>query len=284
MDIFDLPPAARSPNRMATIPPMKHLTLIGGLVLATFATSSALTEADLTEAAITGKTLTFTIETGAAPFATSGSWTAKFGAAPGRALTITKVTGDTVNSTGTWSYNSNFSGMYEYTLKPFIAGQPDGYLTIWVSTGGAGRYEVYLNGVFGNSQTGGFTIGSSAEKNPEISVQQPAGSELADGKPASKRSFGSVKVGQAGKAKLFTIKNNGTANLTGISVKKDGAAKGDFTVSQPAKTTLAAGESTKFKVTFSPSAKGVRKAALHIKSNDADENPFDIGIVGEGVK
>ena len=263
---------------------MKYPSIIGSLMLATLATSSAHTEADLTEAAITGKTLTFTIETGAAPFATTGSWTGTFGAAPGKALAITKVTGDTANVTGTWSYNSNFSGMYEYTLKPFVAGQSDGILTIWVSEGGAGRYEIYINGIFGNSQTGGFTIGSNVVKKPEISVQQPAGSELADGKPASKRSFGSVKIGKAGKARLFTIKNTGTAALTGISVKKDGAAKGDFDVSQPAKTTLAAGESTKFKVTFSPSAKGVRKAALHIKSNDGDENPFDIGIAGEGVK
>jgi hypothetical protein len=282
--ILALPPAAVSPIRFGSHTPMKYPSIIGSLLLATLATSSALTESDLTEAAITGKTLTFTIETGAAPFATIGSWNGTFGAAPGKSFTMAKVSGDTVNSTGTWSYNSNFSGMYEYTLKPFVAGQSDGILTIWVSEGGVGRYEIFISGLFGNSQTGGFTIGSGAEKKPEISVQQPAGSELADGKPASKRSFGSVKVGKAGKAKLFTIKNNGTAALTGIAVKKDGAAKGDFTISQPAKTTLAPGESTKFKATFSPSAKGVRKAALHIKSNDGDENPFDIGIAGEGVK
>lgn len=262
---------------------MKKITLIGCLALATLANSHALTESDLTEAAISGKTLTFSIETGAAPFATSGSWTANFGAAPGKALSIKKVTGDTMNATGTWSYNSNFSGMYEYTLKPFIAGQPDGILTIWVSTGGQGRYEVFLQGVFGNSQTGGFTIGSSVEKKPDISIQQPAGSELADGKPASKRSFGTVKIALAGKAKAFTIKNKGAANLTGIRVKTSGTAKNDFIVTQPAKTTLATGESIKFTVTFKPTAKGTRSAAIHVASNDPDENPFDIKLSGEGV-
>ncbi len=266
------------------MPTTKHIARISGLLLSTLVTASALTESDLTEAAITGKTLTFTIETGMAPFATTGSWTAQFGAAPGKALTITNVSGNTVNSTGAWSYNSNFSGYYEYTLKPFIAGQQDGVLTIWASETGAGRYEVYLNGLFGNSQTGGFIIGSNVVKKPEISVQQPARSELADGKATSKRSFGSQKIGKKGQAKQFTIKNNGTAALTGILVKKDGAAKADFIVSQPTKNTLAAGESTKFKVVFAPSAKGQRNAALHIKSNDSDENSFDIKIAGEGVK
>lgn len=262
---------------------MKSITLIGSLLLACLTSSHALTESDLTEAAISGKTLTFNIENGAAPFATNGSWTARFGAAPGRALAITKVTGDTANVTGTWSYNSNFSGMYEYTLKPFIVGQSDGILTIWVSDGGAGRYEIFISGLFGTSQTGGFTIGSEAAKKPDISVQQD-GSALEDGKPSSKRNFGSVKVGKTGRAKVFTIKNSGNASLTGIAVRKDGAANGDFTVSKPTKTTLAPGESTQFKVKFSPTAKGKRKAVLRIKSNDSDENPFDIAITGEGMK
>jgi hypothetical protein len=52
----------------------------------------------------------------------------------------------------------------------------------------------------------------------------------------------------------------------------------------PPKTSLAPGSSTTFKVIFKPSAKGTRKANIHIKSNDADENPFDIKLTGQGVK
>jgi hypothetical protein len=37
-------------------------------------------------------------------------------------------------------------------------------------------------------------------------------------------------------------------------------------------------------VTFKPTAKGARIAAIHIKSNDADENPFDIDLAGQGGK
>lgn len=52
----------------------------------------------------------------------------------------------------------------------------------------------------------------------------------------------------------------------------------------PGAVSLAPGASTTFKVTFKPTAAGTRKAAIHIESNDADENPFDIKLGGEGVK
>ncbi len=244
------------------------------------ATSLGLTESDLTPAAIEGKKLTFTIETGAAPLATNGSWTGMFGSAPGNGFSVTRVNGDTVNSTGTWTYNSAFSGLYEYTLKSFITGQPDGILTIWIS-GGVGRYEVFLSGLFGNSQTGGFTIGAAAT-GPEIAVQQPAGSDLVDA--TAKRNFGKVKVGKSGAAKFFTIKNNGTAALMNLAVRKTGGNKNDFVIGAIGKTSLAAGESTTFKVTFKPAAKGARRTVIQITSDDADESPFDVNLVGVGAK
>lgn len=122
---------------------------------------------------------------------------------------------------------------------------------------------------------------SVATPSPEIAVTQPAGSNLVDGKTT--KSFGTVKIGKSGTAKTFTIKNTGTANLTGLSITKDGPHKSNFIVTSPAKTSLAAGASTTFKVTFKPSAKGTRNAAIHIKSNDSNENPFDIKLAGMGA-
>ena len=48
-------------------------------------------------------------------------------------------------------------------------------------------------------------------------------------------------------------------------------------------TTVAPGGSTTFTVTFTPSASGTRNATLHIASNDADENPFDVALSGNGL-
>ena len=86
-----------------------------------------------------------------------------------------------------------------------------------------------------------------------------------------------------GKTKTFTIRNTGSANLTGLKITKDGAKPRDFTLTQPAKRSLAPYGSVKFKVTFEPNSKGTRKAAIHIRSNDANENPFDIKLTGSGV-
>ena len=116
---------------------------------------------------------------------------------------------------------------------------------------------------------------------PEISVEQPAGSGLTDGK--SKRSFGTIKRGKAGTAKTFMIRNTGTGNLTGIAVSLTGKHAKDFVLRKPGSFTLAPGASTAFKITFKPIATGTRNAAIHIKSNDANENPFDIKLTGMGA-
>ena len=123
--------------------------------------------------------------------------------------------------------------------------------------------------------------GKGVALTPEISVEQPPRAGLTDGK--SKRSFGTVKIGKSGTAKIFTIRNTGTGVLTGLSVGKNGGDKNDFQIGKLGKTTLAPGASTTFKVTFKPRAQGKRNATLRIGSNDADENPFDIKLTGRAA-
>jgi hypothetical protein len=115
---------------------------------------------------------------------------------------------------------------------------------------------------------------------PEIDVQQPAKNSLEDGH--TKVSFGKVDFGKSGSAKKFTIRNLGNAPLTGLTVTRGGANPREFKLVQPAKTSLAAGKSTSFTVTFKPLIKGLRSAAIHIKSNDADEGSFDVILTGRG--
>ena len=116
---------------------------------------------------------------------------------------------------------------------------------------------------------------------PEIVVEQPAGTGLTDGSAGI--AFGNVDTG-ASAARTFTIKNTGTADLTGLAVTKNGTHNADFTLGDLGASTLAAGASTTFEITFSPGAAGARTAAIFIASNDADENPFDIALTGTGVE
>ena len=116
---------------------------------------------------------------------------------------------------------------------------------------------------------------------PEIAVEQPVNTGLADG--SSTIDCGSANVGSSSTPLTFTVRNVGTANLTGLALSKDGAHSADFSLGTLGATTLTPGASTTFTVTFSPGSPGIRTAALHIASNDSDENPFDISLTGTGV-
>ena len=116
---------------------------------------------------------------------------------------------------------------------------------------------------------------------PEIVVEQPLGSSLGDG--TSKKSFGSRAIGSTGPSKTFTIKNTGTSNLTDLIITKNGSHAKDFIISALAETSLIPGSTTTFKVSFKPTASGIRSATLHIKSNDTDESSFDVRLAGIGV-
>jgi hypothetical protein len=124
-------------------------------------------------------------------------------------------------------------------------------------------------------------VGASSIPQPEIVVEQPKGNGLYAG--WSKKTFGKVKVGKTGVAKTFTIKNTGTANLSGLAITKKGKNAKDFIVSSPLNTSLTQGGSTTFRVTFKPKAAGTRNAAIQIRNNDPDENPFNINLSGFGV-
>jgi len=116
---------------------------------------------------------------------------------------------------------------------------------------------------------------------PEIAVEQPVGTDLVDGNATI--DGGSIGLGSSSAPITVTVRNSGTADLTGLAITKDGSHSADFTLGSLGATTLAPGASTTFTVTFSPSAAGVRNAALHIASNDANENPFDISLTGTGI-
>jgi WD40-like Beta Propeller Repeat len=171
----------------------------------------------------------------------------------------------------------NGSGNVDYRVGPLLPGNGD-YTAFCTSQVAA----MMGTGSTDTVNFQGFSVSAPAlPKVAEISVQQPQGSELADG--SSKKSFGTVKVGKKGAAKKFIIENTGTAALTGIGVSVSGTHAKEFKAGKPAKTTLAQGESTSFTVTFQPAKKGTRKAELRISSSDSNENPFNIDVTGRGA-
>ena len=258
---------------------MKNIVLPAVLLISSLIPAFAITDAEIAPAALVGKTLAFTIVNGGSPFATTGTWSGAF-AATGSGFTATKITGDFANISTTYTSGTN-GNTTEVALPKFVQGQPSALLILYTSNG-VGNYEVVIGGLMGVSLNGTFTIGTAVVPGPEISLQQPVGTNLTDG--SSKKNFGSVKVGQASAAKTFTIKNTGNAKLTGLAISKSGKNAPDFTVTPLAKTTLAPGARMTFKATFKPKTKGAKTAVIKIKSNDKDESVFDISVTGSGVK
>jgi len=163
-----------------------------------------------------------------------------------------------------------------------------------LASGASTTFSVTFKPTAGGSRPASFTLRSSDVDEeylsldlngtgtaPEITVQQPEGTDLVDG--GSPLSFGARAVG-ASSSLTFTVSNPGQELLTGLAITKDGDHAAEFVITQNLPVTqLAPGTSATFTVQFTPGALGQRQAALHIASNDADESPFDIPLSGEGV-
>jgi hypothetical protein len=176
-------------------------------------------------------------------------------------------------------------------VQLYISASPGTQDTSWTRI----RYDVtpYKNSNFrvrfgvANTGEGVWSVSSwniddlrifSAE--PEITVEQPVGTDVPDG---GTKNFGTATVG-ASTNLTFTIKNTNIANLTGLTITKDGANPGDFVVTaSPTAPVSGPSGSTTFTVQFTPGAAGTRTAAIHIANNDSDENPFDINLTGTGI-
>ncbi|MEM7392869.1 MAG: choice-of-anchor D domain-containing protein, partial [Verrucomicrobiota bacterium] len=169
---------------------------------------------------------------------------------------------------GTNSVNSGESTTVTITFTPGAAGPRAADLRIASNDPDENPFDVML--------TGDGTVSG-----PEIAVEQPANNDLTDG--VSSILFGSPPIGNPAPPLTFTIRNLGDAPLTGLLVTIDGANPADFVAGPPGTNSLNPGETTTVTLTFTPAAFGPRSAALHIASNDSDENPFDIALSGSAA-
>lgn len=113
----------------------------------------------------------------------------------------------------------------------------------------------------------------------DLALFQPAGDALSGG---GERDFGAVLVGQNATL-TFTVRNTGGRPLTGLSLTLDGANAARFAIEPTVLSDLAHLAETTFVVRFSPVSIGAQSAALHLSSNDPDENPFTVTLAGTGA-
>ena len=89
-------------------------------------------------------------------------------------------------------------------------------------------------------------------------------------------------TGRSWRNKNYTIQNSGTINLTVGTITIGGLNASEFVVTTAPAASVAAGGSTTFSITFTPTALGNRTANVSFVTNDPDENPFNFDIAGTG--
>jgi hypothetical protein len=94
--------------------------------------------------------------------------------------------------------------------------------------------------------------------------------------------FGSVQVGHKSAARTVTVTNTGTVLLSITNIGLTGTNAGDFSESNTCGSSLGGGKSCSISMTFTPRAKGSRKASLSISDNGGG-SPQTGSLMGTGT-
>jgi hypothetical protein len=174
-------------------------------------------------------------------------------------LKLTRSTA--ADGSGTW---------LTYTLSSH-AGDTGSFVTVGTQTG-VSFYDAQNK----NLEYAYFDLGTAS-----ISIEQPTTHVLINN--TASVTFDATTITTSAPAKTFTVRNNGSATLTVTSITQDGANAADFALSSSAGFTLAPGATQSFSITFTPSAAGLRTAALHVLSDDTSLPSFNVMLTGEGL-
>jgi hypothetical protein len=285
-----------------TIGSKTDLTISGGAIASSFSnaalTSGEITIVPTTEINIKGNNVT--IADGDATPATEDH--TDFGSADIAAgsvehtFTIENLGSGTLSLTGSSPYVVITGDTGDFALtqtpSPSISGQGTTTFNVTFNptTTGTRSATVSIDNDDSDENPYNFSIRGTGTASPEMDVSGNAVS-ISDGSatpsPANDTDFGSVPVATGSVEHTFTITNSGSAalSLTDPSpyVVITGAT-GDFTLTQtPSGSVAAGGGTTTFKVTFDPATTGARSAAISIANDDADENPYNFNIQGQGI-
>jgi len=208
--------------------------------------------------------------------------------------------GDAYVTGGTYSRNFPTRN----AIQPMLHGYDDAFVTEFNADGSALVQSTYLGG---SSESGGsgiavdagssaYVVGWTSSTNFPKTVlafqQSLKGSDNAFVSKIAgqtfvtvsltKLSFPKMVIGHTSAAKDFTVTNSGSGSLTIHKIYVGGLNAGDFAETNTCGSALAAGGSCTISVTFTPSTKNTRQAALGISDSDP-ASPQAVALVGVGT-
>jgi hypothetical protein len=202
---------------------------------------------------------------------------------PGAGITAEAGYSTSDTNPNTWtnwvatSFNGDLGNDDEYTanIGPSITTAGVYYLAFRYKKAGSTEY-VYggKNGIW-SSDNATVTVVTPQE----INIKQGA-TNIAS---AGTYGFGNQVTNTSSSTITFTIENTGGVALTVGALSKSGTDAGQFTITQPVSSSVAASGTTTFTVAFSPTSLGAKTAQLSLVNGDADENPYIINLTGTGT-
>ena len=127
-----------------------------------------------------------------------------------------------------------------------------------------------------------LTSGSGGKKNVSLNGVGVAAATPAAGLSPASLAFASQPVGTTSAAGTATLDNAGTAALSISSVTITGTNPGDFAQTNNCGSSLPAGSTCTFSITFKPAASGSRTAWLSVADNSAG-SPQTVSLSGTGT-
>ena len=154
-----------------------------------------------------------------------------------------------------------------------------------VAAGSTCALNVTFTPTASGTRTGTLTINDNAGGSPQtvslVGTATSSGGPVVSLSPSS-LSFGNQPVGATSTPQNVTLTNTGTSPLSIAGVGITGQNPGDFTQTNNCGTSVAAGASCTFTVTFTPTASGNRSATLNITDN-AGGSPQHVSLAGTGI-
>lgn len=145
---------------------------------------------------------------------------------------------------------------------------------------GRARLESYQRAQ--QSKSEGYT-GQATAYNlsaPILRVERPTATPLTGGATVN---FAASGLGRD-RTIDFTIRNLGSAALSGLGITFSGPAAGQFHLATaPAISVSGPGGTTTFRVRFTPTSPGAKSATLTLASNDPTQPSFALALTGSGV-
>ncbi|MEW5250955.1 choice-of-anchor D domain-containing protein [Microbulbifer discodermiae] len=213
------------------------------------------TDAQGNEPVGTAKTVTYTV---------SNTGTDDLTIATATTSAVSNVTVNSVSSPGSASVSAGGSTTFTVNYTPTAAG--------------AFSFDLSFVNNDGDENPYNFTVSGTANTlAPEIEVSSSEGGTVASGEADAQ---GNEPAGTA-KTVTYTVSNTGTDDLTIATATTSAASNVTIdSVSAPGSTTVSAGDSTTFTVSYTPDLAGPFSFELSFVNNDADESPYAFTVNG----